>query len=292
MNSRAPISGFDSPSQASRATCASWQQGSSPVSVVRLRACSPVVSNSRAARRANASPPMLANMSYRVRSCSCPSNAGARAAATRRAAGARVRSRRARVRPLDRLPVQPVGRLTCAQERPRVRSTPVPSRCHSGVWCRRDAGVHQQRGRARCCGRRHDRLQPAPGGEPELPRVALPSSAAPAPPGSSRAIVEECPRVLNKVESHSLGRRHDLVADGLDQAGRFRVAALPASHRQGGVRRRSLPVASPTVSVSSTREAAPANSPACRQEKPDALIEGDLQGGEGPASRASCAGTH
>ena len=55
MNSRVPISGFESPSRASRAICASWAVSSSRVSTVRLRTVSPVASSSRRARSANAS---------------------------------------------------------------------------------------------------------------------------------------------------------------------------------------------------------------------------------------------
>src|ERR1700754_4254429 len=50
MNSRVPISGFDSPSRASRAICASWGVSSPLVSAVRLRTVSPVASSSRAAQ--------------------------------------------------------------------------------------------------------------------------------------------------------------------------------------------------------------------------------------------------
>jgi hypothetical protein len=50
MNSRAPISGFDRPSPASRATWTSCEVSSPVVSTVRLRAISPVASRSRLAR--------------------------------------------------------------------------------------------------------------------------------------------------------------------------------------------------------------------------------------------------
>jgi len=54
MNSRAPISGFDRPSRASRAIWASWAVSWALVSTVRLRAVSPVAASSRRARSANA----------------------------------------------------------------------------------------------------------------------------------------------------------------------------------------------------------------------------------------------
>ena len=68
--SRAPISGFDSPSRASRAICRSCAVSSSRVSTVRLRTFSPVASSSRRARSANASIPIAVNSSWAVRSCS------------------------------------------------------------------------------------------------------------------------------------------------------------------------------------------------------------------------------
>jgi len=58
----------DSPSRASRATCASCAVRSSRVSSPRLRAVSPVASSSRRARAANASAPMALNMSCATRS--------------------------------------------------------------------------------------------------------------------------------------------------------------------------------------------------------------------------------
>ena len=49
MDNRAPISGFDSPTRASRAIMASWAVSASRVAVVRLRAVSPVACSSRLA---------------------------------------------------------------------------------------------------------------------------------------------------------------------------------------------------------------------------------------------------
>ena len=63
MNSRVPISGFDSPSRASRAIWDSWAVRSScPATRVRLRAVSPVARSSRRARSANASAPIPSSM--------------------------------------------------------------------------------------------------------------------------------------------------------------------------------------------------------------------------------------
>ena len=63
MNNRLPISGFDSPSRASRAITASWAVSSSRVSTVRLRAVAPVARSSRRARSANPSMPITASIS-------------------------------------------------------------------------------------------------------------------------------------------------------------------------------------------------------------------------------------
>jgi hypothetical protein len=57
MNIRAPISAFDGPSRAGRATSASWAVRSWRVSTLRLRTRSPVAGGSRTARAANASIP-------------------------------------------------------------------------------------------------------------------------------------------------------------------------------------------------------------------------------------------
>jgi hypothetical protein len=91
--------------------------------------------------------------------------AGARAAATRRTAGARVRARRARGARASRSIASRYSRsaaspaLNSARER---ASIPGPSPCHSGVWCRRDAGARQQRERARRCGRPPRSAPPGP----------------------------------------------------------------------------------------------------------------------------------
>src|SRR4051812_4382912 len=54
MNSRSPMSEFDRPSRASRATWISWAVSCSRVSIRRLRTRSPVASSSRSVRAANA----------------------------------------------------------------------------------------------------------------------------------------------------------------------------------------------------------------------------------------------
>jgi hypothetical protein len=63
MKSRAPISGFDRPSRASRAIWDSWGVRLMLVSALRLRAVSPVAASSRQARSANASMPIASSMS-------------------------------------------------------------------------------------------------------------------------------------------------------------------------------------------------------------------------------------
>src|SRR4051812_30392630 len=70
MNSRAPISGFDRPSRASRAIWVSWAVSPLLVSTVTLRAVSPVAMSSREARSANPAAPMAASMSCAVRNSS------------------------------------------------------------------------------------------------------------------------------------------------------------------------------------------------------------------------------
>jgi hypothetical protein len=68
MNSRAPISGLDSPSRASRATWASCAVSAAPApparaaGTVRLRAVSPVARSSRRARSANAPMPISSSI--------------------------------------------------------------------------------------------------------------------------------------------------------------------------------------------------------------------------------------
>ena len=69
-NSRAPISGFESPSRASRAICRSCAVRSSRVSAARLRTFSPVAESSLRARSANASIPISTSISWAARSCS------------------------------------------------------------------------------------------------------------------------------------------------------------------------------------------------------------------------------
>ena len=70
MNSRVPISAFESPSRASRAICASWGVSCSRLSTERVRGASPMARSSRAARSANASTPIVASISWAVRSAS------------------------------------------------------------------------------------------------------------------------------------------------------------------------------------------------------------------------------
>ena len=66
--SSAPISGLVRPSRASRAMCVSWGVSSRLGVARRLRTCSPVASNSRRARSANASRPISTRASCASRS--------------------------------------------------------------------------------------------------------------------------------------------------------------------------------------------------------------------------------
>ena len=129
MNSRAPISGLDRPSRASRAIWASCGgELGRAVSAVRLRAVSPVASSSRAARSANASRPIAANMLVRgAQLLARVDAAGARGAATRRRAGGRGRAparTRGAAEPVDRLAVEALGGLAVAEQRARARLEP------------------------------------------------------------------------------------------------------------------------------------------------------------------------
>jgi hypothetical protein len=102
MNSRAAISGLDSPSPASRPIWISRAVSWTGASVMRLRARSPVASSSRLVRSAKPSTPIVTNISCAIRSCSrastrrfwrrshSPYRRWARASSTRR----RVRPRR------------------------------------------------------------------------------------------------------------------------------------------------------------------------------------------------------
>ena len=80
MNSRAPIPGFDRPSQTRRATWASWAVSawlaSTAAWAVRLRAVSPLATSSRRARSANTATPIASSMTWAVRSCSQPASGG------------------------------------------------------------------------------------------------------------------------------------------------------------------------------------------------------------------------
>lgn len=70
MNSRAPIPGFDRPSQTRRATWASWAVSawlaSTAAWAVRLRAVSPLATSSRRARSANTATPIASSMTWAV----------------------------------------------------------------------------------------------------------------------------------------------------------------------------------------------------------------------------------
>ena len=97
MNSRAPISGFDSPSRASRAIWASWAVSSSRVSDGALAGGLAGGRSSRRARSANASDAhRVEHLVGGAQLLARVARGGARGAATRRRAGARGRARRGR----------------------------------------------------------------------------------------------------------------------------------------------------------------------------------------------------
>ena len=113
----APISGFVSPSDASRAICDSCAVRSSRVSSVRLRAVSPVAASSRRARSANPGMPMSLNISYAVRSCS-------RASSRRPSRLSHSPYRRCARARSGRVPARP-SRSTASRTAPRRRQIAV-----------------------------------------------------------------------------------------------------------------------------------------------------------------------
>jgi hypothetical protein len=131
-NSRAPSSGFDSPSPGSRAICRSCAVRLSRVSAVRLRTFSPDARRSLRARSANASIPIARNISWAVRSCSRASglrfvrrNPRRRAAAREQAPGG-VGCGRAARSPRDRARRLPRHRSPAPGNEPGLRA---PNRC-------------------------------------------------------------------------------------------------------------------------------------------------------------------
>jgi hypothetical protein len=126
MNSRVPISGFESPSRARRAVCASCAVSSSRVSTVRFRTVSPVARSSRRARSAKASAPIEENIVGR-------SNLGPRVdapvLATQPLAVQEVRptevdAHTRSIEALDGLLVTLLSDLSVAQQRMRARLDP------------------------------------------------------------------------------------------------------------------------------------------------------------------------
>src|SRR5258707_7128448 len=109
MNSRAPISGLDRPSRASRAIWASWAVSSVLVCTVRLRAVSPAAGSSRRARPANASMPISSSMAWAVRSCSRP-------LAVEQVSAGQLRAVPGPAEVADRLAVQAVSSLAVAEQ--------------------------------------------------------------------------------------------------------------------------------------------------------------------------------
>ena len=151
-NSCAAISGFVSPSRASRAICSSCGVSSSRVSSRRLRTFSPVARSSRRARSANASAPIEANASCAARSCSRASHAPALAPqpfAVQQPGASEVRAQSGAAQALDGLSIQALGVLAVAQQR-------APAREHA----ERPVAVGAAR-RARRVRRRHARRSSA-----------------------------------------------------------------------------------------------------------------------------------
>ena len=124
-NSWAPISGFVWPPAARHATCASCGVSSSSVSTVRLRTVSPVACSSRRARSATRQRPCPRASRERfelLASVDAAVLAAQPLAVEEVRAGQRLRSADVDPRqPFDRLPVEPLGRGSLGEHRPRAR---------------------------------------------------------------------------------------------------------------------------------------------------------------------------
>ena len=240
-NSRAPISGFDSPSRASRAICRSCGVSSSRVSSVRLRTFSPVARSSPRARSANTSMPIVDEQSCAARSCARASTRRfSRRSHSPKSRWARASSgAAASAEPLDRLAVEPLGLLALAQQR-----------AGAGLDAQRPVAGRDGRGGGHALQRRARQLGPvAPASRPRAARapprrdeqlrrvvarllrggerlLVAAEAVAAAPSAPSARTGRRCP-----------GRRRCLRDGGVDQAGDVRLAALEGGKHEGAVRR-------------------------------------------------------
>ena len=174
-NSRAPISGLDSPS---RASCAIWRScavSSSRVSTVRLRTFSPVASSSLRARSAKASMPIVANMVVRGAQLRARVDAAILAAqplAVEQVGAGELGTQPGAAQPLDRLAVEALGgspSLSRARERASMPSA-QSLRATAVAAARRSSACARQL-RLVAPGGGFDQLAQRPGGDEQLRRV-------------------------------------------------------------------------------------------------------------------------
>ena len=189
--SRAPISGFDSPSRASRAIWRSCAVSSSRVSTVRLRTFSPVASSSRSGalgERLHADRRELvvggAELHAGVDAAILP----AQPLAVEQVGAGELGAQSCAAEPLDRLAVQALGGLAVAQQRTGARpyaEGPVGGCDGSG---RRDALMrHARQLRPVAPGRGFEQLDRRPHRDEQLRRVVARRPARPpSPPRSGR----------------------------------------------------------------------------------------------------------
>ncbi len=123
MNSRAPISAFDNPSRASRATCPSWVVSSSRVSTVRFPTRSPVASNSRSARageRFGAHAREHLERGAQLVASVPPTALAPKPLAVDEMGARKVYAHAGASEPVDRLAIQALGGLAVAEQRART----------------------------------------------------------------------------------------------------------------------------------------------------------------------------
>ena len=152
------------------------------VSTLRLRTRSPVASSSRSARPANASVPMLVNISSAVRSCSrASSRRRSRRSHSpyRRWARARSSAKARAGEPFDRLAIEALGGVAVAEQRARAGLDTQPQ---SVPLARAVAASHSRASSARCslagAAGSLDQLDRSPRRIPQLMRIVRSACSA------------------------------------------------------------------------------------------------------------------
>ena len=269
MNSRAPISGLESPSRASRATCASCAVSSPAVSTLRLRAVSPVAWSSRAARSANAVGAHRGEQLVRgaqVRAAVEPAAGPAQPLAVEQVRARQVRARACAAEALDRLAIGRLRLLAVAAAAracgPRRRA---PSRCRWPTVASRNSSSAAGAASTWPAARRGlDELDERLGRttRPDDARDAR-CAAASASLVAAEAVVEDRGGVLGERDRALLAARGGVSDRRLD-ARRARRPRRRASRRAASAASVSgaLPTASAIASASSSSVCAPAKSPA------------------------------